>query len=221
MPVGSIEVGLFLQGDPRGSLTDYFDMAALSVASVRKHMPHAHVFHFTDAKTPGIEGVDQVIRIEQDMPMAVRRMQHNANARGKWLFMDVDIIVQRDVSDVFDEPFDVALTDREGTVTYEGAYAERMPFNLGVSFSRSPAFWQLVLRYMRNMPLKLQNWTGDQLCICDMIRAGLTSGFNIKTLPGLNYNYPPKHAGDGEHAALCHYKGPVRKLWILPAKETA
>lgn len=212
----TVNVGFFLQGDK----PDYFEMAALAVESVRRHMPKARIFHMTDADTKEIDGADCTLRIEQPMPMAMRRMQHNANCYGQWLFLDVDIIVQRDVSDVFEQPFDVALTDRDGTITYEGKFAEQMPYNLGVAFSRSPAFWKRVLYHMKTISPKLQEWMGDQLVICEMLKQRMASDFNVKILHGRTYNYPPKHDGDGADAALVHYKGP-RKDWMLKRKEAA
>lgn len=193
----------------------HLSMAALMLESVRTSMPGVEVHHLTDDKCRSLEGVDDVHRLGGDIPMAVRRMTHNASCEGDWLFVDSDVIFQQDVRNVFDEQFDVALTDRIGTITYEIEYAKAMPYNLGVAFSRSSAFWKRVLYHLRTLSPKYQQWEGDQLVICEMIKQRVSSDFKVKILPGRMYNYPPKFAGDGKHAAIVHYKG-HRKQWLLP-----
>lgn len=213
-----MRAGVFLQGDN----ADYFRMGKLTCESIHDTMPNVEVVHFTDANTPMLDGADSIQRITEDLPMAVRRMTHNASVRGDWLFIDCDVIVQKDVLDVFDQDFDVALTDRTGTITNEAKYAEIMPYNLGVSFSRNSKFWRSVLYHMQTISPKLQQWTGDQLVICEMIKQRVVSDFRIRTLPGLTYNYPPRSEDDprAKDAAMVHYKGP-RKEWLLGKKQEA
>ena len=192
---------------------DHLPMAALMLASVRKSMPDVEVHHLTDGKCDALKGADAVQRLPEAMPMAIRRMTLHSQCEGEWLFVDSDVIVQKDVRDVFeDKEFDVALTNRDGTITNEAAYAAVMPINIGITFSRSPAFWKLVLHHLYQMPFKLQEWTGDQLVVCEMMKHG-GFGFKVKVLPGLKYNYPPKYEGDGENASIQHFKGD-RKLWL-------
>lgn len=211
-----MKVGIFLQGNN----TDYLAMMRMSIASVRKSMPGVEIHHFTDTHTAPINGVDGTVAISGAMPMAVRRMTANSQCEGDWLFIDCDVIVQKDVRAVFeDAAFDVALTDRSGTITNEAKYAAVMPHNIGVTFSRSPAFWKTVLEYLKKLPLKLQEWEGDQRIVNAIVAAGGV-GFNIKIVPGLLYNYPPRSADDPRisEASIVHYKG-NRKTFIL--KEAA
>jgi len=192
----------------------HLPMAARLLESVRSVMPHAEVHHLTDEHCPTLTGVDSTRVFYGAMPMAVRRMMHHAACEGEWLFVDSDVIIQRDVSDVFEAPFDIALTDREGTITTEARYAVAMPHNIGVVFSRSQDFWSTVAHHLKTLMPKLQEWEGDQLVINAMVKEG-GHGFNIKTLPGLIYNYPPRSADDPrtKDAAIVHYKG-NRKQWI-------
>lgn len=210
-----MKVGIFLQGD-RKALDEHFRMGALACAAVHKAMPGVEVVHLSDGTTEQMEGSDSVLRISGAMPMAMRRMLHNATVEGEWLFIDPDVIVQQDVSDVFNEAFDVALTDRLGTITYEGAYAKQMPINLGIAFSRNLSFWKRVLYHMHTISPKLQEWTGDQLVVCEMIRQKLVDDFKIKMLPGLLYNFPPSSEHDEriKNAFIAHWKG-NRKKWLL------
>jgi len=210
-----MKLGVFWQFLNEASMA-HLELARLMLKSARAVMPGVEVWHLTDGTSPSLEGVDGVHRIDLPVPMAVRRMLHNANLEGDWLFIDPDIIIQKDVRHVFDESFDVAFTDRIGTITYEAEYAKAMPYNLGVSFSRSPKFWLRVIRHLNTLPLKLQQWEGDQAVVCAMIRQKLADDFKVKILPGATYNYPPKFAGDGKDAALVHYKGP-RKAYLMEA----
>lgn len=192
----------------------HLEMAKHLLDSVRDVMPHAKVHHLTDDQCPTLEGVDSTRVMYGDMPMAIRRMTHHAACVGEWLFVDSDIIFQKDVSDVFSSPFDVALTDRDGTITNEAKFAEAMPHNIGVVFSRSQKFWIKVIEHLQSLPPKQQEWMGDQMVVNAMVRQG-GHGFDIKTIPGEVYNYPPKSENDDlSNAAIVHYKG-NRKKWLL------
>ena len=180
------------------------------IRSVRENMPGTEVYQLTDEHTPVLDGAIPV-RLKGDMPMAVRRMSHHAMLEGEWLFVDTDCVILKDVSDVFDDPaFDIAVTDRKGSMWEKTAYGMVMPYNMGVTFSRSPAFWAEVRLRLLELPAAYQRWEGDQRVVCDMIR----KGFPAKVLPGKVYNYTPEKRGDPlDHAAIAHFKGP-RKHWI-------
>lgn len=192
----------------------HVEFAKLMLKSAKAAMPDVEVWHLTDADTPALEGVDGVHRIGGNLPMAARRMSHNASLTGDWLFIDPDIIIRKDVRKVFDAPFDIALTDRIGTDMEGTPYAKSMPYNLGVAFSRSPRFWKRVLLHMSGLSPKLQQWTGDQLVVCAMIKQDMVPDFKVRILPGRIYNFPPTSADDGKDAAICHYKGP-RKAKLM------
>jgi hypothetical protein len=204
-----MNIGFFCLGDK------YLGMAKQMMESARAVMPHAKIHHLTDDKSPTIEGVDSTRVFYGDMPMAVRRMMHHSACQGEWLFVDADVIFQRDVSEVFDSEFDIALTDREGCITNEAQFARSMPYNIGVVFSRSPAFWGTVVNYLQSLPLQQQEWMGDQLVVNALVREGIHQ-FNIKTIPGAKYNYPPKSKDDGADASILHYKG-NRKAYMAAA----
>ena len=146
------------------------------------------------------------------MPMAVRRVTLHSMCEGDWLFVDTDIIFRKSVQSVFDAKFDIALTDRDGTITHEGDYAKIMPYNIGVVFSRSPEFWTMIKGYLVQMPPAYQEWEGDQRIVCELMKHD--HGFDVKIIPGAIYNYPPRSANDPHDAAIMHYKG-NRKKWLL------
>lgn len=203
-----VKVGFFYQ-DVGVTSRPYLDIARYLLASVRKVMPGTEVWQLTDGKSPALDGVDEVHRIADDMPMGVRRLTHYSMLPGNWLFVDTDVVIQKDVSPVFHFEFDVALTDRDGTYMAGTPYAKAMPFNFGVIFSRSPAFWTTAREYLLMFPPKYQEWEGEQRTIAHIHSLGL---YKIKVLPGEIYNYPPLSGEeDLSHAAIVHYKGAAKK----------
>jgi hypothetical protein len=210
-----MKIGFFSQEmGPRSK--PILDMAQSLIQSAKQHMPDVEIYHLTDGITRSPEGVTGTIRIGGSLPMAVRRVSLHEQCQGDWLFVDTDIIFRRSVEEVFADPFDVALTDRDGTITNEADYARIMPYNIGVVFSRSPDFWTMIKGYLVQMPEAYQQWEGDQRVVCELMKHN--HGFNVKILPGSKYNYPPKSADDKHDASILHYKG-QRKKWLI--KEAA
>ncbi len=196
---------------PRSKI--HFSVAESLIESVNRVMPGTEVWQFTDENSPEVLGVTGVKRIPGEMPMAVRRMLHHASVEGDWLFVDSDVVLQKDVRDVFDQPFDVALTDRIGTDMEGSKYALAMPCNMGVTFSRCPRFWETARRRLMKLPKPYQEWEGDQIVVCSMAQDELEE-FEILMLPGRVYNYPPSGTESLEHAAIVHYKGKARKYLL-------
>src|SRR5437867_1594196 len=145
-------VGFFnvYRGDPV-----HLVLADLMIRSVREVMPGVPVVQFTDETSPAAYGVDEVRRLPKQ-PRAVLCVEHYAGCKGDWLLVDTDVIIQKDVRVVFNDDFDVAVTDREGTMV-EGEMEEefhlfdQMPHNIGVVFSRCPTFWGAVQAKMESM----------------------------------------------------------------------
>ena len=195
--------------------------AAALVRSVRASMPGVAVVQFTDEQTAAVAGVNEVRRLPAE-PMARLRMRHHAQAKGEWLFVDSDVLIQRDVRKVFAGPFDVALTTRNWKhLTPAEGFARRMPFNVGVVFSRTPGFWRAVYDRVLHMPEELQHWMGDQQAICDLVASG--PKFTIAYLKGSKYNLPPALVDDADglnqrlqaKASILHFKGLERKTLLL------
>lgn len=190
------------------------------VRSVRAAMPGVRVVQFTDETSSAVTGVD--VQRLSPAPLSLHRARHFANVAGDWLFLDTDVIVQRSVADVFDSPFDIAVADRNWTKTAKGEYraggqpdyVARYPYNAGVIFSRSSAFWQDVVRYLTTHRELQLSWTGDQLALCELAKS---DRYTVKVLPGMIYNFPPEGAHDPDlnNAAIAHYKGKQRKPFLL------
>ena len=194
------------------TVTPHVAFAERLIASVRQAMPSVAIWQFTDLETPAIAGVDRVDRHQRPSAVALARMQSYVRP-GDWLFVDTDVIVQRDVRHVFDQSFDVAVATREGTLkpTEVGTkFMAAMPYNLGAVFSRCAWFWAKAVERMAGYSATRQHWMGDQQALNDTIRDG---GFAVAVLSNA-YNYPPaSREEDVRDKAILHFKGP-RKTWM-------
>lgn len=201
-------------------------LADKMIRSAREHLPGVEIVQFTDEESPAIAGVDTVLRMPHG-PLALATARHYARtAPGDWLLVDTDVVIQRDVRDVFeDQDFDVAVCDRGGTLvagetnlsTASGKFMDEMPYNIGVVFSRAPDFWAAVADGVAAGPAKDQHWMANQRVACRIIKACAqgTGVWRIKVLP-CAYNFAPTNEGDDvSGAAIVHYKGPTRKAWML------
>src|SRR3990167_3281050 len=105
-----MQIGFFnvWRGDPTHTV-----LADLMIRSTRKAMPHVPIVQFTDEDTPALYGVDEVRRRTHPQT-AMLRIEHHIACEDDWLFLDTDVVVQKDVQSVFDEPFDIAIADRDG-----------------------------------------------------------------------------------------------------------
>ena len=197
-------IGFFtvFRKDPR-----HFLLARRMLLSAQHFMPGVKIVQFTDEKTPAVPGVSRVLRRPHGK-MLERRLEHYAACEGEWLFVDTDVVFQSDVRGVFEQDFDVALTDRNWPhVTHPDGFVEAMPFNTGVCFSRCPAFWKSVLATWQNFPEQQQgDWMSEQKAVAHVVRYDV---FTVCVLPGMIYNYPPSLDTDAglKEAAIVHFKG--------------
>lgn len=186
-------------------------------------MPGVAVVQFTDEHTAAVHGVDAVCRGESEQ-MALMRFRHQAAVTGDWLFLDTDVIVQRDVRKVFDKTFDIAVTTRNWPhLRPVAGFSARMPFNAGVVFSRSSEFWAEAYRRLKHEVEQDKVFMGHQQVICDMVDSGQ---WEVHKLKGSRYNFPPYVDRRGNHddhpseameanANIVHYKGLKRKPLLL------
>ena len=204
-----MNVGFYLvQGpDPAG-----YVLADIMLRSVRSAMPGVEVTQFTDLKSPAVYGVNHVLR-KPKQPLAVLRSLHQACVEGEWLFLDTDVVVQRDVRAVFQEPFDIAVADRRWQhLEATPEFTAQMPWNIGVIFSRAPTFWRAIHEALLRAPEQAQDFMGDQRAAGVLLQSG---HWALLELPGMDFNYPPSGPEDrAEQASIVHFKG-NRKDWML------
>lgn len=202
-------------------------LAGIMVASVKQTMPDCPVWQLTDRDTQEIPGVDKVVRLDLPKLGMAKIYEAAIVPAGVMLFrmrllstldkeptitIDTDCIVQKDLSHVFDDDFDIALTYRDAPVIdpLGNNVAEHMPFNTGVMFCRNPQVWKDCLFEMQQMDMDLKTWYGDQLAIKHVSRS-----YKTKRLSCDPYNYTPLNKNeDVSDKQVVHYKG-VRKAWMI------
>lgn len=196
-------------------------VAQIMVASVRQAMPSARIVQMTDQNTKPVTGVDEIIRKRYDgrflMPYRLLHLKEFPPVDA--VFLDTDVIVQKDLSAIFAEDFDIALTRRYKPVRDLTGYdlAAEMPYNTGVMFSRASGilFWQKAHEHCLTLPEQDREWWGDQVSIKAMAD---NTDLKLKEFPCDLYNYTPrKQDEDVSDKYVVHYKGPHRKEWMLRA----
>ena len=184
------------------------DTYAKMAVSAFKATNKCPVLHLTDETSPGLDGCE-VVRLPWDGSEAMTfRALHLSQLEGEVLSLDTDIIVQRDLSRVFDWPFDAALTQRDGPIRTPDGFdlTTIMPFNGGVVFSRSQKFRQAVYEWCAGSE---DGWYVDQLAL-----AHVAKDFDILKLHCDNFNYTPRSPSEDVSMRFAvHYKGP-RKDWM-------
>jgi hypothetical protein len=192
-----VTIGYFyreLGGQPTG-------MLEAMLRSVRRSMPSV-----------------KIARLESpEQPMALAILDSRSRVSGEWLFLDTDVLVRKDVRQVFDGAFEIAVADRVGTFEAGDAFMARMPYNSGVAFSRSQAFWQACVARCWSYKPGRQAWMGDQQAMNEVIA---TQVFSLAVVPSA-YNYPPQSPDeDVSDKAILHLKG-RRKKWLQSLRRAA
>lgn len=194
------------------------------VKSAKKLMPFVPIVHFTDETSKAVKGVSAVRRKPAE-PMGLLRMRHCAGVEGNWLFVDTDILFQQPVDQVFKRSFDVAVTKRDWAhLRTATGFAEKMPFNTGVVFSRRPHFWGEVYTRLRNMDDEQQEFMGEQQVICDLAQ---DDRYKVLKLSGTQYNFPPELPDAvpahklQKYASIVHYKGDRKSMMLQESQRCA
>jgi len=179
------------------------------IESVRKNMPCAEIIQLSDDETHAIANVDHVYRFGSTPDYLMpARMSYQFQFLRRWcrpdekvIFIDPDIIIQHDISHVFDEYFDIGLTWRANL----GKLSDQMPFNAGVVFVRNTEggwkFWLKASNMLAKAPENLKIWYGDQLAMIELVGRenyknrtnSIINGIDTvyKMIPCEDYNYSP------------------------------
>ena len=189
----------------------------IMVASVRRAMPAARIVHLTDELTAPIAGTDETIRRRYDgsFLMTFRLAHFAALAPCNAVFLDTDVMVQRDLSPLFDWEFDVALTARDGSVIDPGGedISLDMPYDIGVMLSKPSGweFWREAERHCARLSEDHRRWGGDQHAVKAVAD---TAPLCILDLECRLYNHTPHtETEDVAGRYVVHYKG-ARKAWM-------
>lgn len=183
----------------------YRDIATMCIATICHHHPTSSIVQLTDSITTRLDGVDDVWRCEGtprqpwytlDFMRVLGQMDATPTA-----VVGSDTLVCKPMDDVWEDEFDVALTRREGHLG--------MPYNLGISFCRQPAFFAAVYARMDGSR-ELRAWMGDQRAVAQEVRA---DKWKVRELRGATWNNSNIGEKKIPQARMLHYKGP-RKEWM-------
>lgn len=195
-----------MQGEScRGSVQERVQVV---LHAIRQHLPKAWVVQLSNATFPAAPGVDAVHRRANEgdfIRWAFRSMLDLLADRNPVLQLATDIIVRRDVSEVFDQDFDVAAC----------RYPERPTIYCGdTNFIQQGGrrLWETALDLYEATPHLHDGWEGGQTAFTlAMSRARV----RVRDLDSQVYNFTPDRPGQiPASAALVHYRG-VRKDFLL------
>lgn len=190
------------------------ELAQIMCASARKAMPGIKIKMMTDERTPGLSCADEVLRRPQTSAWIPWICDFCAQIDGQVLYLDTDLIVQKDLRLLFAVPGDALFTYR-GPKEIDG---RQMPFLFGVVAYRTRAFWAEVRDRVLAMPaIEDRNWWGSQVAVFEMWMEHQhgRETWRMNSVPCDAYNYTPKNPADApaDKWAL-HYKGKKRKNWM-------
>lgn len=191
------------------------DLARVMVASARKHMPGIRVFMVTDHNTPALDGIETIRFNTEGHADWIPWLCHACSLmEGEVLYLDSDVVVQRDLRPILNVPGDLILPYR-GMKTIDG---HLQPFIFGCVAYRTAEIWKEIRDRVNAMPRKERGWYGSQIAVFDMFMEEQNGRgkWKIVPIPRDTYSYTPKDAEDApKEAWSLHYKGKKRKAWML------
>lgn len=177
------------------------ELANLFIKEIRKVKPAVELVQMTDMDTVRLDGIDACYRRGSE-PFAIWLFNSMIEFPAEqFLRLDYDIILQSDVSDVFEKDFDIAIAD-------EGH--EKM--NNGVVFVKDKEIFRYALFcYMEHTGR--DDWQDIQRA---MQMAIDSENFNVLRLPPDIYNCYSSRDGSPhpESAKIVHFKGGRKKRMI-------
>ncbi len=191
----------------------YWRILRIAIASVRKCCPVETTITFLSptwfvVKQPiDANRYLAVANLPKGTYYAHRRMIANSNVTvGDNLFLDVDMIMQQNVSNVFNYQFDIAVCKRDKV------FDMALPYNGGVVFCRSKEFW---LHCAVGFNKHTTNWRDAELAFNRVVQS---PEYTRRDLDGTRYNRTSDN-GDISGAAIVHYKGERKNRMLARAKE--
>lgn len=224
--------------DPEYILGKPKEMLRALFGSARRFHPECRTVVLTDEKTqfPGLPKNVELYRYSLDnLKIMLSRSKaqlefiQQTNGESHIVFLDPDILIQKDLLPLFDKNFDVGLTYRH----------RQTQFNSGVilingrGWNRAYIFMERIYNLVRDRYIEWQAWYGSELALMEALRVPSTIvdqiiivshdwGMRILLLPASTYNYisPDFTAMDGYYPdkAILHFME-ERKIQLLPYYE--
>jgi hypothetical protein len=195
---------------------DDYERVAITVASVREFMPSARVVQLTNMDFPSLPIVDDVLRVPnygEFVDWALKSLI-NVSGWGNLICLGSDMIVQKDLSHVFDDgTFDFAgsrypvLVDYPRQTRSDGAFCGDGIFYRA---PRSTEFLRDVLEVYRHPTFPDRNgWSGIETAILWVSQSGK---YRVRDLDFNTYNFTPEEGDDWEalglsRASIVHFRG--------------
>jgi len=208
------------------------------VRSIRDQNPEARIIQCTDRGSPDVAGVDDVVRIDGDTSrlMTFRlRCFAGLSFNEPTLFLDTDMVCADhiDAASALSD-HDVAVCVREynkdmlldpaamdlDLSEYAGRTLDEVyPYLACAVIARNAEFWSACLDNLNGLPAKFHRWFGDQEAMRNVIAAG---GRSVGRLRESLYACLPDMIHDPAHRPkLFHFKGPMRKQWMIDGAREA
>lgn len=185
----------------------------LTIESIRKNIPDAHIIHITNEVYPAVEGVDEVCRYPKgdDFIEFVNKALIDLIKRGEnLLHIGTDVLITKDISHVFDWDFDSAACVYPDRDKMNGQFCGDVDFIKPSGLE----FWEDVLETYSD---KFRDgWEGGQKAYYDVYKA---NRYNILPLDYDTYCYTPEELGENIcDAKIIHFRGPRKAMMEEYAK---
>lgn len=203
----------FVYADLRKDLSQiYRPLCEGLVVNIHDYLPGNRILHVTDDETPSFNGCNTLRVKRKVLPMSWRLIAQNlAHATDdEILFLEPDVRLRSSkILEIFKEPFDVTVCDRETPTTLKGRVMGGI--TLGMNLSRSFDFWKDCAKECLKLDRKNQLWGGDMIAVEKVVESGK---YKVLTLPAPIYNHVPLGPDEKTDARVVHYKG-KRKTWLF------
>lgn len=193
--------------------------------SIRKILPNAHVIQITYPDFKSLDGVDEVLRIDPPWPDYLKSgyqdRKYNDLDRQTWaceayarilergqnvLFIGTDVIIQKDITKVFQADFDIAssrypkYTRNDGTFCWDVQFAKP---------SAAKFFRDMIVWYNENTSRDMEE--DGQTAFTKVADEGK---YKVLNLDSIDFCHTPESQDeDVSNSAIVHYRGP-RKQWM-------
>ena len=234
-----------------GTAKTYWALFALMTASVRKVVPDTEIHLLTHAEAEVPDGIpataifrraanesikESFVHLMRAETQTWRDYVASDAVRGPTVLMDIDILVQRDPSSLFDGSFDIGLTYTKEPTLH--------PFNAGVILidprekrSHCLNFFTMLDEYVAGLVPEYQEWYGDQMALANVVGTddvstwrGIvnreTDGVRLRAFPSEDWNASLALDADNKpvfaampDSGLVHFKGERKGLMLRYAME--
>lgn len=232
----------FLDSESSAGTIDYGRLLLQSCEMARRANPRSNIVVLTDDKTglAALDGVARTVRLDVPANQLMYTRMRSARAlvmsgcmRGPVLFLDTDILINRDFQPLFDGSFDVGLTSR-----HQCPFAA-MPINEGVILGADGASdklagffgdclhlyeWLAELDFVtKRYGFDVRNWRGGQLSLAALVSrlvppegpaSRIINGVRYRFFPCAQYNHAVSRHDDVAYLAqkwAVHFKGKAAK----------